>query len=53
MPQLGAGLVVPPAEEANTDSRLESLADPQWGHLVPFQRLERTRISLSFSHLLQ
>ena len=53
MPQAGAGPALAPADEANTDSRLESLLDPQCGHFVPFQRLERTRISLSFSHLSQ
>jgi hypothetical protein len=53
MPQAGAGSAAPLAEEANTDKRFESLFDPQWGHLVPFQRVERTRISLSFSHFSQ
>jgi hypothetical protein len=44
---------LPPPEAAKTDSRLESLADPQCGHLVPFHLLERTRISLFCSHLSQ
>jgi hypothetical protein len=44
---------LPPPEEAKTDNCLESLADPQCGHLVPFHLLERTRISLSCSHFSQ
>jgi hypothetical protein len=52
--QDGAWLLslVPP-EEAKTESLLESLLEPQCGHLVPFQALERTRISLSRSHFSQ
>jgi hypothetical protein len=42
-----------PAEDANTDSFFESFTDPQCGHLVPFQSLDRTKISLSFSQALQ
>jgi hypothetical protein len=34
--------------EAKTDSFFSSLVEPQWGQDVPFQRVERTRISLSF-----
>jgi hypothetical protein len=49
LPLLG----LPLTEEAKTDNCLESLADPQCGHLVPFHLLERTSISLSCSHLLQ
>jgi len=45
----GAGLL-PAVAEANTESFLESFAEPQWGHRAPFQLLERTRISLSRSH---
>ena len=41
------------AEDANTDSFLANLVEPQCGHLVPCHLLERTRISLSFSHLSQ
>jgi hypothetical protein len=41
------------AEEAKTESFLERRVEPQLGHLVPFQSLERTRISLSFSHFSQ
>jgi hypothetical protein len=40
-------------DAANTDNRLESFVEPQCGHGVPFQRLERTRISLSRPHLSQ
>jgi hypothetical protein len=54
MPQAGAGLEAPALEEAKTESFFASLDDPQWGHLAePSHLLERTRISLSFSHLLQ
>jgi len=45
----GASLA-PPPDEANTENFLASRADPQWGHLAPFQVLERTSTSLSFSH---
>jgi hypothetical protein len=43
----------PEAEEAKTENFFESFTEPQWGHLVPFQSLERTRISLSFSQFEQ
>ena len=43
----------PPLAEANTESFLTSFDEPQWGHLLPTQSLERTRISLSLSHLEQ
>jgi hypothetical protein len=39
--------------EAKTESFFESLGEPQWGHGVPSQSLERTRISLSFRHFSQ
>jgi hypothetical protein len=39
--------------EANTESFFASLAEPQCGHLAPFQSLDRTRISLSRSHFSQ
>jgi hypothetical protein len=39
--------------EANTDNFFKSLTEPQCGHGVPFQLLERTRISLSLSHFAQ
>jgi hypothetical protein len=52
--QTGAGSVAPPPlAEANTENFLASLVEPQFGHFVPFQSLERTRISLSFSHFAQ
>jgi hypothetical protein len=40
-------------DDANTDSFFDSLSDPQCGHLVPSQWLERTSTSLSFSHFSQ
>jgi hypothetical protein len=40
-------------EEANTESFLASLLEPQCGHLVPFHLLERTSTSLSLSQLSQ
>ncbi len=46
-----AGL--PASEEEMTDNCLESFADPQCGHLVPFHLLDRTSISLSCSHFAQ
>jgi hypothetical protein len=42
-----------PALEANTDSLFVSRAEPQCGHFVPVQSLDRTRISLSLWHLSQ
>jgi hypothetical protein len=42
-----------PSEEAKTESFLESRVEPQWGHLAPFQLLERTSTSLSLSHFSQ
>jgi hypothetical protein len=41
------------AAEANTENFLESLVEPQRGHLAPCHLLERTRISLSVSHFSQ
>jgi hypothetical protein len=49
MPQAGAGSLAA-VLEANTESFLASFVDPQCGQRVPFHRLERTRISLSFRH---
>jgi hypothetical protein len=43
----------PPAADAKTESFLASLVEPQCGHFVPSQLLERTRTSLSFSHFSQ
>jgi hypothetical protein len=39
--------------DANTDSFLVNLSEPQCGHFVPVQSLERTSTSLSFSHFPQ
>jgi hypothetical protein len=44
---------VAPMLDAKTDSFFCSLVEPQWGQGVPFQRLDRTRISLSFRHSWQ
>jgi hypothetical protein len=46
-----AGASSEPLLEAKTDSFFDSFVEPQAGHLVPFQSLERTRISLCFPHL--
>jgi len=53
--QLDASEPVPPlaTDEANTESFFESFDEPQCGHFVPSQSLERTRISLSFSQAAQ
>ena len=51
--QTGASLPKPAVDEANTDNRFVSLAEPQCGHFVPFHSRERTRISLSLSHFSQ
>jgi hypothetical protein len=40
-------------DEAKTESFFSSFVEPQCGHFAPFQRLERTRISLSLSHFSQ
>jgi len=53
MPQAGAAPASEAAEEANTDKRFSNFVDPQCGHLVPFQLLDRTSNSLSFSHFSQ
>ena len=45
--------VLPAVAEANAENFLASLVEPQCGHFVPFQSLERTRISLSVSHFSQ
>ena len=52
-PQGGASLTPAATEDANTESFFDSLVEPQCGHLVPRQRLERTSNSLSFSHFSQ
>jgi len=52
--QAGTAPVVLPAEaDAKTESLLASFFEPQCGHAVPSQWLERTRISLSRSHFSQ
>ena len=53
--QLGAGaaVVLLAAAEAKVENFLSSLVEPQCGHFVPSQLLERTRISLSRSHFPQ
>jgi hypothetical protein len=53
LPEQDGSALSPPLEEANTESFLDSFVDPQWGHLVPSQLLERTSTSLSLSHLSQ
>ena len=39
-------------EAANTDNRFINWVEPHFGQAVPFQSLERTRISLSAPHFL-
>jgi hypothetical protein len=41
------------APEANTESFFVNFSEPQCGHFVPVQSLERTSTSLSFSHFAQ
>jgi len=49
--QPGAAAVLPPALlDANVENFFSSFVEPQCGHFVPSQLLERTRISLSFPH---
>ena len=50
--QDGASLPPEPAE-ANTENFLDNFFEPQCGHAVPFQSLERTRVSLSRPHFSQ
>jgi hypothetical protein len=52
LPLEGVETLSPPAD-AKTESFLVSLVEPQCGQVVPFQSLERTRISLSRSHFSQ
>jgi len=49
--QDGASLA--PALEAKVEKLFASFVEPQCGHFVPFHLLDRTRISLSFSHFPQ
>jgi len=53
--QLGAGAAPagPAVEDANVENFFSSLLEPQCGHFVPSHLLERTRISLFFSHFPQ
>jgi hypothetical protein len=39
--------------DANTESFFVSFSEPQCGHFVPVQSLERTSTSLSLSHFAQ
>lgn len=50
--QDGESLPPPPAA-VNVENFFASLVEPQCGHEVPLQSEERTRISLSRSHLPQ
>jgi hypothetical protein len=43
----------PEPAEANTENFLDNFFEPQCGQAVPFQSLERTRISLSRAHFSQ
>jgi hypothetical protein len=51
--QAGASVVPPAVAEAKVENFLSSFVEPQCGHFVPVQSLERTRISLSRSHFPQ
>jgi hypothetical protein len=54
LPLQDAPSVEPPATlEAKTDNFFVNRFAPQLGQAVPCQRLERTRISLSFPHFPQ
>jgi hypothetical protein len=53
LPLQEASAFSPPVLDANTESFFVSLVEPQCGHLVPSQALDRTSISLSFSHFAQ
>ena len=46
-------LLDPAIEEAKEENFFSIFEDPQRGHLVPFQLLERNRISLSCWHFSQ
>jgi hypothetical protein len=50
---IGASFPALELAEAKTENFLDNFFDPQCGQAVPFQSLERTRISLSRSHFLQ
>jgi hypothetical protein len=53
--QLGfaVGAAPPAVAAAKVEKFFDNFSEPQCGHFVPCQSLERTRISLSFSHLPQ
>lgn len=48
-----AEVVLPAAEAAKVENFLDNFSEPQCGHFVPCQSLDRTKISLSFSHFPQ
>lgn len=53
-----AGISQPPPDPAGTDAEktesfLSSFSEPHFGHFVPFQFVDATRISESASHFLQ
>jgi hypothetical protein len=52
-PEQDASGALSPPLDANTENFLFSFVEPQCGHLVPSQSLERTSTSLSFSQLPQ
>jgi hypothetical protein len=43
----------PAMAEANEENFFSIFAEPQFGHLVPVQSLDRKSISLSLSHFAQ
>lgn len=51
--EVGSGPVAPAVAEAKVENFFASFVEPQCGHFVPSQSLERTRISLSRSHFAQ
>jgi len=52
MPQADDSLA-PAVLDANVENFFSNRADPQCGHFVPFQSLDRTNTSLSRSHFPQ
>jgi hypothetical protein len=52
-PDFPAGALSAAPAAAKVENFLSSFAEPQCGHLVPFQFDERTRISLSRPHFSQ
>jgi hypothetical protein len=48
-----AGALPSALAEAKVENFFSSLVEPHSGHGVPFQALERIRISLSFPHFSQ